>query len=261
MGLRPLSAEGSRTQSWELDRSRAAIPAAMLGGARGQPSEGGYPYSEVAMRHNAWAEEETRRSRRSLRAFSGWSRSRHRRSRCCNGLRGAARGDGARSDPGRGGLVRPRREGRPLAAQRPGAGSSPSSRATRSCGSRGRRQRSRAGRTDGDVPPREHAGGLPRACRRAAADRRGRGAALRQWDFFHCPPGTNHVIVGAGDGPCVVRLRRRARRRRGLGRYTVDETASVTTPGSTRRQPTPHVAYARFPSDRFTSYEEGSLPG
>src|SRR5512138_611108 len=27
---------------------------------------------------------------------------------------------------------------------------------------------------------------------------------LRRWDYFHCPAGTNHVIVGAGDGPCVV---------------------------------------------------------
>ena len=27
---------------------------------------------------------------------------------------------------------------------------------------------------------------------------------LRRWDFFHCPPGTEHIIVGAGDGPCVV---------------------------------------------------------
>jgi uncharacterized cupin superfamily protein len=27
---------------------------------------------------------------------------------------------------------------------------------------------------------------------------------LRQWDYFHCPPGTRHVIVGAGDGPCTV---------------------------------------------------------
>ena len=27
---------------------------------------------------------------------------------------------------------------------------------------------------------------------------------LRQWDYFHCPPGTRHVIVGAGKGPCVV---------------------------------------------------------
>jgi hypothetical protein len=27
---------------------------------------------------------------------------------------------------------------------------------------------------------------------------------LRQWDFVHCPPGTKHVIVGAGELPCVV---------------------------------------------------------
>ena len=27
---------------------------------------------------------------------------------------------------------------------------------------------------------------------------------LRRWDFVHCPAGTRHVIVGAGDGPCVV---------------------------------------------------------
>jgi uncharacterized cupin superfamily protein len=27
---------------------------------------------------------------------------------------------------------------------------------------------------------------------------------LRAWDFFHCPPGTEHVVVGAGDGPCVI---------------------------------------------------------
>jgi uncharacterized cupin superfamily protein len=27
---------------------------------------------------------------------------------------------------------------------------------------------------------------------------------LSQWDFVHCPPNTAHVIVGAGDGPCVV---------------------------------------------------------
>ncbi len=27
---------------------------------------------------------------------------------------------------------------------------------------------------------------------------------LRRWDFVHCPPGTGHVIVGAGDGPCLL---------------------------------------------------------
>lgn len=32
----------------------------------------------------------------------------------------------------------------------------------------------------------------------------GEERTLRQWDFFHCPPSTAHVIVGAGDAPCVV---------------------------------------------------------
>jgi uncharacterized cupin superfamily protein len=27
---------------------------------------------------------------------------------------------------------------------------------------------------------------------------------LKQWDWFHCSPGTNHIIVGAGDGPCAI---------------------------------------------------------
>ena len=27
---------------------------------------------------------------------------------------------------------------------------------------------------------------------------------LRQWDYFHCPAGTRHVIVGAGEGPCAI---------------------------------------------------------
>jgi uncharacterized cupin superfamily protein len=27
---------------------------------------------------------------------------------------------------------------------------------------------------------------------------------LRPWDFFHSPAGTEHVFVGADDGPCVI---------------------------------------------------------
>ena len=32
----------------------------------------------------------------------------------------------------------------------------------------------------------------------------GEARPLRQWDFVHCPPGANHVIIGSGDGPCIV---------------------------------------------------------
>jgi uncharacterized cupin superfamily protein len=27
---------------------------------------------------------------------------------------------------------------------------------------------------------------------------------LRAWDFVHCPPGTAHAFVGAGEDPCVI---------------------------------------------------------
>jgi uncharacterized cupin superfamily protein len=27
---------------------------------------------------------------------------------------------------------------------------------------------------------------------------------LRQWDFFHSPAGTEHIVIGAGDEPCVL---------------------------------------------------------
>ena len=27
---------------------------------------------------------------------------------------------------------------------------------------------------------------------------------LRAWDFVHCPPWTEHIFVGAGDGPCSI---------------------------------------------------------
>jgi Cupin domain len=30
---------------------------------------------------------------------------------------------------------------------------------------------------------------------------------LREWDFVHCPPGTDHIIIGAGDAPAVTTTR------------------------------------------------------
>jgi uncharacterized cupin superfamily protein len=32
----------------------------------------------------------------------------------------------------------------------------------------------------------------------------GQERTLRQWDLFHCPAWTEHVVVGAGNGPCVL---------------------------------------------------------
>jgi mannose-6-phosphate isomerase-like protein (cupin superfamily) len=46
---------------------------------------------------------------------------------------------------------------------------------------------------------------------------------LGQWDFFHCPPWTEHVILGAGNGPSLV-LAVGVRGKQGA-RYPANETA------------------------------------
>jgi uncharacterized cupin superfamily protein len=47
---------------------------------------------------------------------------------------------------------------------------------------------------------------------------------LRQWDFFHCPAGTEHVFVGAGDAPCAVLMI--GSRRLVQAHYPVNEVAA-----------------------------------
>jgi len=32
----------------------------------------------------------------------------------------------------------------------------------------------------------------------------GQERELEAWDFLHCPPNTEHIFVGAGNGPCVI---------------------------------------------------------
>ena len=52
---------------------------------------------------------------------------------------------------------------------------------------------------------------------------------LRPWDYFHCPPGTTHSFVGAGDGPCVMVTVGLARPRRSStsGRAALRHAAGV----------------------------------
>jgi len=101
----------------------------------------------------------------------------------------------------------------------------------------------------------------------------GRERPLRQWDFVHCPPGTQHVIVGAGSGPCVVlavgaRERHTTRgpdgRLRGTddwGAYTVDEAALRHGAGVEMETTSAEQAYARFAKPQPTRYRDGWLPG
>ena len=48
---------------------------------------------------------------------------------------------------------------------------------------------------------------------------------LRAWDFVHCPAGTEHVFVGAGEGPCAI-LMVGSRRPDAGTEYPVNETAA-----------------------------------
>jgi uncharacterized cupin superfamily protein len=71
---------------------------------------------------------------------------------------------------------------------------------------------------------------------------------LRPWDFVHCPAGTKHVIVGAGDGPSVVLAVGARDRSTGSnwGGYTVDEAAQRHGASAEQDTTDPEQAYARF---------------
>jgi len=86
---------------------------------------------------------------------------------------------------------------------------------------------------------------------------------LRRWDFVHCPAGTKHMVVGAGDGPCAV-LAIGARANQdgaGWGGYTVDDVALRHGAGVEVETTDPEQAYARFPESVPTRYRDGWLPG
>jgi uncharacterized cupin superfamily protein len=92
----------------------------------------------------------------------------------------------------------------------------------------------------------------------------GQERPLRQWDFVHCPPETRHMIVGAGEGPCVI-LATSSREHIGEncngGAYTVDEVALRHKAGIEEETDNAAVAYAHLPPSEPTRYEEGWLPG
>jgi uncharacterized cupin superfamily protein len=84
---------------------------------------------------------------------------------------------------------------------------------------------------------------------------------LRQWDFVHCPPQTRHIIVGAGDGLCVVlAVGAREHQTGEWGGYTVDEVALRHGASVEEDTTDADVAYARFPDPEPTRYRDGWLP-
>jgi uncharacterized cupin superfamily protein len=81
---------------------------------------------------------------------------------------------------------------------------------------------------------------------------------LRQWDFVHCPPWTEHVFVGAGDGPCTI-LAIGTRIAEGLI-YPESELAQRHGAGVDKETTSGQEAYAKWGPPVETAYREGWLP-
>jgi uncharacterized cupin superfamily protein len=81
---------------------------------------------------------------------------------------------------------------------------------------------------------------------------------LKAWDFVHCPPWTDHVLVGAGEGPCAI-LAVGARARDDIV-YPVSEVARRHGAGVETETPDPKEAYAPYGRPAEAPYR-GQLDG
>jgi uncharacterized cupin superfamily protein len=73
---------------------------------------------------------------------------------------------------------------------------------------------------------------------------------LTAWDFAHCPPGTRHIFVGAGDTPCTIFMAG-SRTTPGQGLvYPRSDLALARSAGVEQETTSPEEAYAPFPKWR-----------
>ena len=87
----------------------------------------------------------------------------------------------------------------------------------------------------------------------------GQERPLKQWDFVHCPPWTEHVFVGAGSGPCAILMVGARPEDEGL-RYPVVDVARRHNAGVAEETTSGDEAYAAFPRSTAAPYREGALP-
>ena len=71
---------------------------------------------------------------------------------------------------------------------------------------------------------------------------------LRQWDYFHCPAGARHVIVGAGEGPSAI-LMFGARPEVETLHYPVSDVAATYGASVATATDDPDEAYAHWPGE------------
>jgi len=90
----------------------------------------------------------------------------------------------------------------------------------------------------------------------------GEERTLKQWDYFHSPPGAKHTIIGAGNGPCAVLAvgSRQFMATDDWGAYSADEIAQRH--GVSPKQDTSESGGddTRYGETTFTRYREGWLP-
>jgi uncharacterized cupin superfamily protein len=83
---------------------------------------------------------------------------------------------------------------------------------------------------------------------------------LCAWDFFHCPPGVPHTIVGAGTEPAaILAVGAREHANGDWGGYPYSEVAMKHDASSPEETTDSKVAYARFPSGKPTEFREDWL--
>jgi len=70
---------------------------------------------------------------------------------------------------------------------------------------------------------------------------------LKAWDFVHVPPGVDHVVVGAGDGPCVILM---AGGRSESKELFYPDSELARKHGASAEQGTPEPAEAYAPYER-----------
>jgi uncharacterized cupin superfamily protein len=87
----------------------------------------------------------------------------------------------------------------------------------------------------------------------------GRERSLAQWDFVHCPAGTEHVFVGAGDGPCAVLMI--GSRRRDEAHYPVNEVAARYDASVQEDTDEPEQAYADWSTEPWRQTTAAWPPG
>jgi uncharacterized cupin superfamily protein len=71
---------------------------------------------------------------------------------------------------------------------------------------------------------------------------------LGAWDFFHCPPGTEHILVGAGTEPCIVLMTGTRKPGRPI-HYPVSDLALRHRAGVKTATDVPREAYAGYPDE------------